>query len=226
MSKAPDLPARDLSKLAADIHCESAAAEANMRQGYAHAVAAGRMLLEAKPLVGHGGWLEWIEKTCRVSVRSAQRYMQVARDLPKLDEANATRVAEMSLRDALQLGAKTTRMLAPMEPEQRAATLAATDTAKGVSGTLLPHRVARVRVAAARATMAAELSESRASVVSVALTVAGPRETGKPCSPRSGRNRRSLRPRPRSSGCGWSGKTWPDASKKTSGDDGNCTGNG
>jgi hypothetical protein len=65
--------------LAASINDHVAAAEAATRRGLEHAIAAGLLLLEAKELVGHGGWLAWLQANCRLGQRQAQTYMRLAR---------------------------------------------------------------------------------------------------------------------------------------------------
>src|SRR4051794_38084215 len=71
------------------------------REAVARAVEAGALLLEAKKKVGHGGWGEWLERNRQMAERTAQAYMRLARELPKLEPAKAQRVADSSLRDAL-----------------------------------------------------------------------------------------------------------------------------
>ena len=58
-----------------------------------HMVGAGHALVQARELCEEGGWLRWLRKNFEGSVRTAQRYMRVARHLPasKLD---ATRVSD------------------------------------------------------------------------------------------------------------------------------------
>ena len=48
-----------------------------------HAVRAGKLLVEAKKLVGHGQWLDWLEKHFAGNPRTAQRYMTLATELEK-----------------------------------------------------------------------------------------------------------------------------------------------
>lgn len=43
------------------------------------AVTAGQALIEAKKLVGHGGWSGWVDEHCRFSDRTASAYMRLAR---------------------------------------------------------------------------------------------------------------------------------------------------
>jgi hypothetical protein len=81
------------------------AAHEQCRQAYqsslAHARRCGELLIEAKSQVQHGEWLTWLNVNCTVAARTAQAYMQVARDWSKLEES-AT-VADLSLKDALKL---------------------------------------------------------------------------------------------------------------------------
>ena len=43
-------------------------------------MAAGDALIEAKAKMPHGGWLPWLAEHCKLSERSAQLYMQIARN--------------------------------------------------------------------------------------------------------------------------------------------------
>ena len=54
-------------------------------------------------MLPHGQWLPWLEANCQVSGRSAQAYMRVARELPKLEGSKAQRVADLPLREAVRL---------------------------------------------------------------------------------------------------------------------------
>jgi len=68
---APDLPSR--------INAAHAACEKAVRSGLEHAITAGQLLAEAKAKQHHGEWVEWLETNCPdVSVRTAQRYMQIS----------------------------------------------------------------------------------------------------------------------------------------------------
>src|SRR5918996_452882 len=63
-----------------------------------HALTTGKLLLQAKALVPHGQWGAWLKNNCSLTDRTAQRYMRVARDLPKLDAAKSATVADLPLR--------------------------------------------------------------------------------------------------------------------------------
>ncbi len=81
-----------------------------VRAGLQHAMAAGALLREARSLVPHGQWGSWLREHCHVSERTAQAYMQVARQLPARLEAEgadkSAAVADLTLREALQLVAE------------------------------------------------------------------------------------------------------------------------
>jgi Protein of unknown function (DUF3102) len=67
-----------LAALAVDIETAHQAAYGAARTALEHAVGCGRLLLEAKAAIGHGGWLPWLEQNTSVGPRQAQRYMRVA----------------------------------------------------------------------------------------------------------------------------------------------------
>ena len=90
-----------LADLAAQINAAHERVRDAAKAGLAHALAAGRLLLEAKAIMPHGEWLPWLEANCTASIRTAQAYMRAVNGLAKLDEANAQRVAHLSFRDAL-----------------------------------------------------------------------------------------------------------------------------
>ena len=94
-----NLPA--LADLANQINAEHEACHFAMRESIKHAVRAGELLVEAKMGLPHGQWASWLDANCDFSDRTARAYMRLAKELPKLDEANRQRVAEMPLREAL-----------------------------------------------------------------------------------------------------------------------------
>jgi hypothetical protein len=111
--------AADLPDLAARANEEHRQCEQACKEGLQHALEAGRLLLEAKSKVEHGEWAKWLEEHCEFDERLAQKYMQVAKELPKLDEANTPRVADLSFRQALDLVSKNSRGLRQIPEEQR-----------------------------------------------------------------------------------------------------------
>jgi len=79
-----------LQDLAAQIEAEHQAAVGAARSVTDHAVACGRLLIQAKARLAHGEWLPWLEGNTTVSIRTAQVYTRLARELPKLSEANVS----------------------------------------------------------------------------------------------------------------------------------------
>jgi hypothetical protein len=102
------MPAR-LAVLAERANVEHHAFETTQSAALAHAIAAGTALIEAKSLVRHGEWLDWVAEHCDFTDRTAQRYMQLAR--------NPSRVSDLSsVREAL---AALTRNPLPPPPTRR-----------------------------------------------------------------------------------------------------------
>ncbi len=95
-----NLPA--LNDLARRIKEEHQACRDAAQSAVEHAVAAGQLLLEAKAGLPHGQWLPWLNERCDVSERTAQVYMRLARELPKIEPGKAQRVADLPLRQALK----------------------------------------------------------------------------------------------------------------------------
>jgi hypothetical protein len=62
------------------------------------ALIAGQALLEAKAIVGHGGWAKWVDRNCVFSERTARVYMQVARNPKSADSADSLVEALETLR--------------------------------------------------------------------------------------------------------------------------------
>jgi hypothetical protein len=72
-------------------------AHAAAKSAIAHAIHAGELLLQAKAQLPHGSFGPWLRENFAFSERAARGYMQLA----GLDEANRQRVADLSLRQAL-----------------------------------------------------------------------------------------------------------------------------
>jgi hypothetical protein len=70
-------------------------AAASAGAAIAHMVAAGHALVQARDLCEEGGWLRWLRKSFEGSIRTAQRYMRIARHLPE-SGIDATRVSHRS----------------------------------------------------------------------------------------------------------------------------------
>src|SRR5262249_4049118 len=71
-------------------------------RGAEQAIEAGRLLLQAKATVRHGNWLEWVGANCRFSERTAQLYMRLAEEAPRL-ETKTQRIADLTVNDAIKL---------------------------------------------------------------------------------------------------------------------------
>ncbi len=91
-----------LPELAEGIRREHKACSAAAQTALDHAFEAGRLLLEAKALCGHGNWGQWLTENFDGSERLAQQYMRLAVKRPEL-EANPQRVSDLSLREAIAL---------------------------------------------------------------------------------------------------------------------------
>jgi hypothetical protein len=99
------LPADPLGMLAVRIRSEHQAAKIAARKTLEHALRAGELLLEAKALVGHGHWGDWLHDHCDVSERTAQGYMRLARNRTAL-ASNPQSAADLTIDQALQALAK------------------------------------------------------------------------------------------------------------------------
>ena len=68
------------------------------------AASCGNLLVQCKQIVGHGGWLKWIEEHCKMSANTAQRYMRLAGRKTLSNTARAQYLAEpKSIRQAYAL---------------------------------------------------------------------------------------------------------------------------
>jgi DNA modification methylase len=87
-----------LADLAARIRQEHEASAAAMKRSLEHAIAAGKLLNEAKAQLKHGQWLPWLREHCRVPERTATLYMRLAKHFGEIGN-----VADLSIRDAVAL---------------------------------------------------------------------------------------------------------------------------
>lgn len=109
----------DLRALADEINAAHVACERAVREGLARAAEVGRLLLQAKGQVPHGGWAEWRRTHCRFAERTAQAYMRVAKQWDRLGKT-ATGVADLSFRGALALLAEPKPEPPPAPPTPQA----------------------------------------------------------------------------------------------------------
>jgi hypothetical protein len=89
-------PEVSLEELASKIRAEHAQVNESVGNGILHALAAGRLLLEAKSALGHGRWLAWLEQNCDLPPRTAQGYMRLAKHSTPLLEGDPQRVADLA----------------------------------------------------------------------------------------------------------------------------------
>lgn len=88
----------EAGELAPSINQEHQSVVEALEKGLDHALKAGEYLSQAKKLVGHGKWAEWVEKNCEFSYRTARSYIRVynKRDrLPKREEISYRRALLM-----------------------------------------------------------------------------------------------------------------------------------
>jgi hypothetical protein len=81
------IKSKTLDKIAAQINAEHDECLAAFKRGLDHAMRAGDLLIQAKALVGHGNWLDWFGGHCRMSKRTAQVYMRLARHRAQVESA-------------------------------------------------------------------------------------------------------------------------------------------
>lgn len=128
-----NLPALDA--LADKINTEHEACRASMQKGLEHALEAGRLLLEAKKGLPHGEWLPWLKESCPdISERTAQNYMRLAREVPKLEPGKAQRVADLSYRDAIRVVSQGIGGIASQKPADQAVMIEAMERGETFSG--------------------------------------------------------------------------------------------
>lgn len=95
-----------LAALAARIRAEHEAYGHALKRGLEHAIAAGKLLQQAKDrLDQHGAWLPWLKKHVGIPERTCQRYMHLAKHAPALPAllAKSATVADLTMRQAIEL---------------------------------------------------------------------------------------------------------------------------
>lgn len=92
----------DLGELAERINMRVRAAEDRAKKAVEYAVEAGQLLNEAKTLVPHGEWKQWLAAHCTVAPRTARAYMMLAKRVPTLPDAERQRVADLPMREAIK----------------------------------------------------------------------------------------------------------------------------
>jgi hypothetical protein len=107
---------RETDELAQRARAEHEAVGAALRDTVRHAMAAGEILLKAKAAMPHGLFGDWLETKAGVPRRTAQVYMRLARELPKLPQEKRNAVAHLSLRDAIAELSRTSGKVAKLPP--------------------------------------------------------------------------------------------------------------
>ena len=96
--------APDLDALAAIVRDGHRAVGLAARDVFEHAVKAGARAARGQGAgSGHGKWLPWLRRSCEISERQAQRYMEIARSSRTSWLASPTRVSDLSLRGLKRL---------------------------------------------------------------------------------------------------------------------------
>ena len=92
----------NLGVLAAAVRAGVAAMGCAMNDVFRHAFEVGHALIEARGLVGHGRWQNWVLTECGLSLRSASDYVRLARHEEFLKAEIGSSAADLSLRGALR----------------------------------------------------------------------------------------------------------------------------
>src|SRR4051794_20192956 len=93
---------KNLSELARQANAAHERCVAAVNEGLRHAMEAGRLLSEARGLVPHGGWTDWVEEHFAFSLRTAQMYLLIFNSRSHLSP-DAQRAAPMSIREAVRV---------------------------------------------------------------------------------------------------------------------------
>lgn len=117
MNQSSEIVQSDLTKLAGHIQHLHQQCIAAARKTVDHAIAVGELLLQAKALVGHGAWLQWVEDNCKISESTTRRYMRLARNKNEvLEHAKSVIMTDLTVTEAYQLLAPPAASQLP-EPE-------------------------------------------------------------------------------------------------------------
>lgn len=88
--------ANRLPILADEIQAAHEACRRSTQEAVEHAIKAGRRLIEAKRLVPHGEWADWLRANVgAISVRTAQRYMRAAERAGENDTVSYSSLREL-----------------------------------------------------------------------------------------------------------------------------------
>jgi hypothetical protein len=99
-------PTPTTAELAADIRRLNSEVENALLSAVAYAIEAGKALIAAKKLVGHGHWEPYVIYECHISMSTAQNYMKLARHedaVRPLLSPKAQGVGYLKMTEALRL---------------------------------------------------------------------------------------------------------------------------
>lgn len=69
-----------------------------------YAARCGAKLNEVKARLPHGQFVDWLQGSCKVTVRQSQKYMKLAVDMPELLDSNTNRSSHLpSINQAMAL---------------------------------------------------------------------------------------------------------------------------
>jgi hypothetical protein len=92
-----------LTRLAKQINAEHLKIIGALRSGVNHGIKAGSLLIAVKETkLKHGEFLPWVRTNCRISERTAQLYMSLARHASEI-EANTKSIADLTISGAIAL---------------------------------------------------------------------------------------------------------------------------
>jgi hypothetical protein len=92
-----------LRELAEKINEHHRAGEQQLASCLEQYKSAGERLIEAKKLVRHGQWEEWLESKVGISRKTASAYMRLVRRWDEIQDAIVQRAGQLSFREAIRL---------------------------------------------------------------------------------------------------------------------------
>ncbi len=123
-----------LADLAKAINEHEEAVDACRVKGLMHAIRIGQLLLEAKKVTPHGGFIPWVKANTIVCQRQAQRYMTLASDESVVEavEGKYDSVSHLTLHKAVEIAGKAQREKKSLEKcfEKLADSLAEAEAAR------------------------------------------------------------------------------------------------
>lgn len=130
-STAANLPSVNLDVLRSEISAAHMECERSLKAGLENAARVGELLAVAKEAIPHGQWETWVGENCEFSLRTAQTYMRVNRELPAVSKAQ--RSALLSIKSAIEVLAEPKPIEIPRTTPRRQNKPRALDQAVGVS---------------------------------------------------------------------------------------------